>query len=172
MTRPQHHLLARRRMLSAVAVTWALCGTGTAFAQETAFPNEPVRLMPMVQNMLLRPNPGYKMEAVTPVPLVATISIAFGVNSSLGNQTVADLVKYAKGQPEVITYGTSGAGSGSHLVGAALASSAGFKATHIPYVEEVGFVPVGNSSEEFARYITTEMDTWSKVIKQNDIKVD
>lgn len=226
----------------------------------------------MVQNVLLRPNPGYKMEEVTPVTLVATIPIAFGVNSSLGIQTVADLVKYAKGQPEGITYGTSGAGSGSHLVGAALASVAGFKATHIPYkgevsslpdllngqltvgygsagfyaaqeasgkvkvlavtgprrvaryphiptlaeagfpganlpgwyglflpagtpkpvvsrfsnevrrivalpevqakIEEVGFVPVGNSSEEFSRYITTEMDTWSRVIKQNDIKVD
>ena len=39
-------------------------------------------------------------------------------------------------------------------------------------IEEVGFVPVGNSSEEFSRYIATEMDTWTRVIKQNDIKVD
>jgi len=332
MTTSTQRLLARRRLLSAVAATMTLCSAGAALGQDTAFPNKPVRLMlatapggatdilarmiadklstawgqpvlveqrvgangmiaaaalakappdghtaylsisSMVQNVLLRPNPGYKMEEMAPVTLVATIPIAFGVNSSLGIQTVADLVKYAKSKPDGITYGTSGAGSGSHLVGAALASAAGFKATHIPYkgevsslpdllngqltvgygsagfyaaqeasgkvkvlavtgpkrvaryphiptlaeagfpganlpgwyglflpagtpkpvlakfsdevrrivalpdvqakIEEVGFVPVGNSSEEFSRYIATEMDTWSRVIKQNDIKVD
>lgn len=226
----------------------------------------------VVQNVLLRPNPGYKMEELAPVTLVATIPIAFAVSSSLNINTVADLVKYAKSKPNGITYGTSGTGSGSHLVGAALANAAGFNAIHIPYkgevssladlfseqltvgfgsagfyatqetsgrlkvlavtgpkrvaryphiptlaeagypganlpgwyglflpagtpkavvskfsdevrriialpdlqakIQEVGFVSVSSSPEEFSRYIATEMDTWSKVIKQNDIKVD
>lgn len=226
----------------------------------------------VVQNVLLRPNPGYRMDELAPVTLVATIPIAFAVSSALNVQTVADLVKHAKGKPEGITYGTSGTGSGSHLVGAALAGAAGFNATHIPYkgevsslpdlingqltvgfgsagfyatqetsgkvkvlavtgpkrvaryphiptlaeagypgtnlpgwyglflpagtpravvtkfgdearrvvalpdvqakIEEVGFVPVGNSSDEFTRYIATEMETWSRVIQQNGIKVD
>jgi tripartite-type tricarboxylate transporter receptor subunit TctC len=332
MTTSHHRLLARRRVVSALAATLALSGTSAAFSQDAAFPNKPVRLMlatapggatdilarmiadklsatwgqpvlveqrvgangmiaaaalakappdghtaylsisSMVQNVLLRPNPGYKMEELAPVTLVATIPIAFAVSTSLNVNTVADLVKYAKSKPQGVTYGTSGAGSGSHLVGAALAGAAGFKATHIPYkgevsslpdlingqldvgfgsagfyatqetsgkvkvlavtgpkrvaryphiptlaeagypgtnlpgwyglflpagtpkavvakfgdevrrivalpevqakIEEVGFVPVGNSSDEFSRYIATEMDTWSKVIKQNDIKVD
>ncbi|MCW5654737.1 tripartite tricarboxylate transporter substrate binding protein [Hydrogenophaga sp.] len=226
----------------------------------------------VVQNVLLRPNPGYKMEELAPVTLVATIPIAFGVSSTLNIQSVADLVKYAKAKPNGITYGTSGTGSGSHLVGAALAGAAGFQATHIPYkgevssladllseqltvgygsagfyaaqeaagkvkvlavtgpkrvaryphiptlaeagypganlpgwyglflpagtpkavvakfsdevrriiampdmqakIQEVGFVSVGNSPEEFSRYIATEVDTWSRVIQQNNIKVD
>ncbi len=226
----------------------------------------------VVQNVLLRPNPGYRLEELAPVTLVATIPIAFAVSSSLNLHTVADLVKYARSKPNGITYGTSGTGSGSHLVGAAVANAAGFDATHVPYkgevssladllseqltvgfgstgfyaaqeasgkvkvlavtgprrveryphiptlaeagypaanlpgwfglflpagtpkpvvakfseevrriialpdvqarIHEVGFVPVGNSSEAFERYIATEMDTWSKVIRQNDIKVD
>jgi len=329
MTRPT---FPRRRVLPAIAAALALCGAGSALAQEAAFPNKPVRLMlatapggatdilarmiadklsgtwgqtvlveqrvgangmiaaaalakaapdghtaylsisSMVQNVLLRPNPGYKMEEMAPVTLVATIPIAFAVSSSLNINSVADLVKYAKSKPNGITYGTSGTGSGSHLVGAALAGAAGFQATHVPYkgevssladllseqltvgygstgfyaaqeasgkvkvlavtgpkrvaryphiptlaeagfpgtnlpgwyglflpagtpkavvqkfsdevrrviampdvqakIHEVGFVPVGNSSDEFSRYIASEMEVWSKVIKENNIKVD
>ena len=44
-----------------------------------------------------------------------------------------ELIAYAKANPGVVTYGSSGVGSGAHLLGEYLSDMAGIKMTHIPY---------------------------------------
>lgn len=229
-------------------------------------------LSSMVQNVLLQPNPGYKLEDFVPVTMVVSIPIAFAVGGSVPAKTVADLMKMAKDKPGSVSYGSYGTGSGAHIMGSALARAADVTLVHVPYKGEVasytdlvggqltsafgstgfyaaqlasgkvkllaitgqkrldrfpdvptmaeagfpsanlpgwsglflpagtpapivarfsqevrkiladpgvqaklvdmGFVPVGNSSEEFAQYIKTESANWQTVIKQNNIKLD
>jgi len=47
--------------------------------------------------------------------------------------TFKELVAYAKAHPGEVTFGTSGVGSGSHLLGEYIADLAGIKLRHIPY---------------------------------------
>lgn len=44
-----------------------------------------------------------------------------------------ELIAYAKANPEKVTYGSSGVGSGAHLFAEYLSDMAGIKMTHIPY---------------------------------------
>jgi tripartite-type tricarboxylate transporter receptor subunit TctC len=47
--------------------------------------------------------------------------------------TLKELIAYAKANPGVVSYGSSGVGSGAHLLGEYLSDLAGIKMTHIPY---------------------------------------
>ena len=58
--------------------------------------------------------------------------IVLAVHSSLGINTLAEFVAYAKKNPG-LGYATSGAGNPQHFVGEWFASLAGVKLTHIPY---------------------------------------
>lgn len=51
----------------------------------------------------------------------------------LGIHSTADLVKYAKGHPGRLNYGSGGNGSAGHLAGEAFKSAAGLFIVHIPY---------------------------------------
>ena len=61
------------------------------------------------------------------------IAMVFVVNPSLAVHSIQDLTNLAKRRPGEVTYGSSGNGSTSHLVAAALASRAGLSLTHVPY---------------------------------------
>ena len=52
---------------------------------------------------------------------------------SLAAKSVADLIAMAKARPGVLTYGSAGNGSSSHLAGALFESLAGVKMLHVPY---------------------------------------
>lgn len=68
-----------------------------------------------------------------PVTQLVDIAMVFVVNPSLVVHNIKDLVSLAKQRPGELTYGSSGNGSTSHLVTAALAARAGLKITHVPY---------------------------------------
>jgi tripartite-type tricarboxylate transporter receptor subunit TctC len=55
-------------------------------------------------------------------------------NSSLGVNTVRELVALAKARPGVINFGSPGIGSTHHLAMAQLAVMSGMELTHVPYV--------------------------------------
>jgi tripartite-type tricarboxylate transporter receptor subunit TctC len=55
-------------------------------------------------------------------------------NSSLGVNTVRELVTLAKARPGVINFGSPGIGSTHHLAMAQLAVMSGMELTHVPYV--------------------------------------
>jgi tripartite-type tricarboxylate transporter receptor subunit TctC len=67
--------------------------------------------------------------AIISVPV--TYSQVLAVNPTIKANTLADFVKYAKGQK--LTYASGGNGSPSHLTMAAFLSTAGLDMVHIPY---------------------------------------
>jgi tripartite-type tricarboxylate transporter receptor subunit TctC len=64
---------------------------------------------------------------VSASPYVVTVSPALNVNS------IKSLIVYAKANPGKVRYGSSGAGSASHLAGELFASMAGLDLLHVPY---------------------------------------
>lgn len=68
-----------------------------------------------------------------PVTQLVAIPMVFVVTPSLNARNLRDLIQLAKTRPGQLNYGSSGSGSTSHLVTAALATRAGVTMTHIPY---------------------------------------
>ena len=68
-----------------------------------------------------------------PIGFLGNIPIILAVNSSLGVNSVADLIALAKSRPEELNHGSAGIGSIQHLSGELLNTMAGIKLAHIPY---------------------------------------
>jgi tripartite-type tricarboxylate transporter receptor subunit TctC len=68
-----------------------------------------------------------------PVTQLVDIAMVFVVNPSLAARDLKELIQLAKQRPGELNYGSSGSGSTSHLVTAALASRAGITLIHVPY---------------------------------------
>ena len=68
-----------------------------------------------------------------PVSQLVAIPMVFVVTPSLNARNLNELVQLAKQRPGQLNYGSSGSGSTSHLVTAALAARANITLTHVPY---------------------------------------
>jgi tripartite-type tricarboxylate transporter receptor subunit TctC len=68
-----------------------------------------------------------------PVTQLVAIAMVFVVNRSLAAQNLKEFIQLAQRRPGDLNYGSSGSGSTSHLVSAALAQRAGITLTHVPY---------------------------------------
>ena len=71
--------------------------------------------------------------AFAPIGLIGSSHNLLAVNTALPVKTVADLVAYAKANPDKLNYGTPGIGTGQHLVGELLNHTAGIRITHVAY---------------------------------------
>jgi tripartite-type tricarboxylate transporter receptor subunit TctC len=69
----------------------------------------------------------------SPIALVSTFANVLVVHPSLPAKSVAELIALAKSKPGVLTYGSSGGGSSSHLAAALFESMTGTRFTHVPY---------------------------------------
>ncbi len=69
----------------------------------------------------------------TPVALVAAVPNVLVVNASLPVKSVNELIAYAKANPGTLTFGSNGAGTAQHLIGAQFNIMAGTDITHVPY---------------------------------------
>ncbi len=73
----------------------------------------------------------------TPVTRVALVPNVLVVNPAWaekeGIDSVAALIRYAKANPDKISYGSGGNGSAGHLAGELLKSLAGINMVHVPY---------------------------------------
>ena len=78
----------------------------------------------------LRHNP---LTDFTPVAMVASFPNVLVVQPAVAANSVAELIALAKGKPGVLTYGSSGAGSSSHLAAVLLEQMTGARFTHVPY---------------------------------------
>ena len=68
-----------------------------------------------------------------PVTQLVAIPMVFVVTPSLNAKNLQELIQLAKQRPGQLNYGSSGSGSTSHLVTAALAARARITLTHVPY---------------------------------------
>ncbi|MDB5809213.1 MAG: tripartite tricarboxylate transporter substrate binding protein [Betaproteobacteria bacterium] len=69
----------------------------------------------------------------TPVSLIASSPYILIVNPSVPAKSVKELVALAKARPGQLTYGSTGTGGSSHLMGAMLGMMANIDIVHVPY---------------------------------------
>jgi tripartite-type tricarboxylate transporter receptor subunit TctC len=69
----------------------------------------------------------------SPVALVSASPYVVTINPALNIYSIKALIAYAKANPGNLRYGSSGAGSASHLAGELFASMAGVTLLHVPY---------------------------------------
>src|SRR5438876_11305055 len=68
-----------------------------------------------------------------PVTVIATVPNILIVHPSVPAKTLADLIALAKAKPGTLNYASPGNGSGAHLAGELLKSTAGVDIVHIPF---------------------------------------
>jgi tripartite-type tricarboxylate transporter receptor subunit TctC len=75
------------------------------------------------------------LQDFTPVTPVCSFPFTLAVGPMVPAQvkTLADFIAWGRANPKQATYGTIGAGSLHHFIGAALARAAGFEFVHVPY---------------------------------------
>jgi tripartite-type tricarboxylate transporter receptor subunit TctC len=81
-------------------------------------------------------NPKLPYDAVkdfAPITLIDRLANVLLVNVDLPIRSFADLVKYARANPNKLNYASAGTGSVSHLSMELLKSQAGIPMTHVPY---------------------------------------
>jgi tripartite-type tricarboxylate transporter receptor subunit TctC len=84
-------------------------------------------------NVSLMKLPFDPRKDMVPVAGVAAIPNLLVVSAEGPYRSVADLVKAGKGDPNALTFGSSGNGTGSHLAGELFRTFAGVPMTHVPY---------------------------------------
>jgi tripartite-type tricarboxylate transporter receptor subunit TctC len=70
---------------------------------------------------------------LVPVAQLTTYSLAFAVAANNPARTVPEFVAWVKARPAGASFGTQGAGSLPHFLGATLARAAGIELTHVAY---------------------------------------
>jgi tripartite-type tricarboxylate transporter receptor subunit TctC len=79
-------------------------------------------------------NAGYDpRNDFAPIGLIGNAPNSLVVHPSFPAKTIAELIAYARANPGKISFGSSGAGSASHITGEYFAASAGIELVHIPY---------------------------------------
>lgn len=88
---------------------------------------------PLSYSHVLYKQPGYDPAAFVPITMLATIPNVLVVRKDLAVRNLAELIAYAKANPDKVTYASSGVGTTAHLSAEQLSARAGIKMTHVPY---------------------------------------
>jgi tripartite-type tricarboxylate transporter receptor subunit TctC len=75
----------------------------------------------------------HPLKDLQPITLIAKVPTILAVHPSLPARNVKELLALARAQPGQLTYGTGGAGSGSHLTMALFELQTKLQFTHVPY---------------------------------------
>jgi len=79
-------------------------------------------------------NVGYDpRKDFAPIGIIGNAPNSLVVNPSFPARTLAELIAYAKANPDSVNFGSAGAGTASHITGEYFARAAGIKLVHIPY---------------------------------------
>ena len=87
---------------------------------------------PIIAAFFQRKTVPYKLTDFTPIT-AAVEPVTVLIASPTGAASLKEFIEYARRSPGKASYGTPGIGSVFHLMGEALASSAGIKMLHVPY---------------------------------------
>jgi tripartite-type tricarboxylate transporter receptor subunit TctC len=79
-------------------------------------------------------SPGYDpRKDFAPIGMIGNAPNSLVVHPSFPAKSVAELVAYAKANPDKVNFGSAGAGTASHITGEYFARAAGIRLVHIPY---------------------------------------
>jgi tripartite-type tricarboxylate transporter receptor subunit TctC len=82
----------------------------------------------------INPNTTFNtLKDFAPISLIGTIEWGIVVKADSQFKTLEDLVKFAKANPDKLTFGSGGVGSPQHLAMALLMQRADVKLVHVPY---------------------------------------
>ena len=88
----------------------------------------------MAVNVTLFPKMPFDMRRdLTPISQVASAPIVIVVHPSVPARTLPELLKLAKSRKDILSFGSNGTGTTSHLAGELLQQLSGVKFTHVPY---------------------------------------
>lgn len=88
----------------------------------------------VVINQFIMPKMTYNPETdLVPVTLAVRLPFILVTQPAAPYSTVAELVDYARKNPNKVTYASSGAGTPQHLAGVLLEQLSGTKLVHVPY---------------------------------------
>ena len=95
-------------------------------------------LVGALSNLALNPGlytklPYDPLKDFTPIGLVVSYSYTLVARKDLPQNTLKDLIEYARANPGKVTYASGGNGSGQHIAPAVMAHLAGVKMEHVPY---------------------------------------
>lgn len=89
---------------------------------------------PMTTAPRLVPDLGYDVAAdITPVVLIATSPLVLVVAADFAGADLAAFIAAAGTEPEALSYGSVGKGSGAHLTAELFSDRAGVEMLHVPY---------------------------------------
>src|SRR5262249_27816679 len=72
--------------------------------------------------------------ALAPITVAADVILVLAVNSALPVKTVAELIDYARKNPDKkLSYGSAGIGSAHHIAGELINQKTGIGMQHVPY---------------------------------------
>ena len=85
-------------------------------------------------NPALMPSMPFRgVEDFTPIALLANVINTMVVNPEVPVKTVAELIAYAKANPNKLNYASAGPGSTNHLSAVLFGNATGIAWTHVPY---------------------------------------
>jgi tripartite-type tricarboxylate transporter receptor subunit TctC len=101
-------------------------------------PNDGYTLLMITNNIAINPSLYEKVnyhpvKDFVPIVLVGSSPVAISVNTSLGINNMAELLKYAKANSGKFSFATCASGSPQHLAAELLMQTAKFEMTHVPY---------------------------------------
>lgn len=73
------------------------------------------------------------VKSFAPISLLVQAPAILAANPGFPPSTIAELIDYAKANPDKVTYASSGAGSSNHVAGLLFSRLTGVKMTHVPY---------------------------------------
>jgi tripartite-type tricarboxylate transporter receptor subunit TctC len=97
---------------------------------------------------------------LAPITTVALVPNVLVVNPNVPAKNVKELLVLAKTQPDKLTYGSNGNGTGQHLIGAQFESMGDVKILHVPYK---GSAPL--TTDLLGGQITMSFDTITPVLQ-------
>src|SRR5262249_13681618 len=84
-------------------------------------------------NINMSPDATYKLKDFTPITALATVPTALVIIPSVSASNVSEFITLAKSKPEIMSFGSAGAGSIHHLTMEIFAERTGIKLLHVPY---------------------------------------
>ncbi|MBB3182106.1 tripartite tricarboxylate transporter substrate binding protein [Variovorax sp. Sphag1AA] len=93
-------------------------------------------LSSLILTSLMVKSPGYTLQELTPVSLVAMLPNSFAVAKHVPATNLRDFIAWARNRKEGVDYGTSGPGSSANILGSMFAQQAGINMVHVPFKGE------------------------------------